>query len=39
MEQTNSYRQVFPQGLLEKYEFAEVRNAATTLNGASAKRV
>ena len=35
MEQTKSYLQVFPQTLLEKYEFAEVRNAAATLQGTS----
>lgn len=35
MEQTESYRRVFPVRLLERYEFAEVRNAAATLAGVS----
>jgi hypothetical protein len=33
MEQTDSYLRVFPKSILDRYEFAEVRNAASVIAG------
>jgi len=33
LEQTDSYRRVFPKPILGRYEFAEVRNAASAIAG------
>jgi hypothetical protein len=37
LQLTRSYQRVFKEDLLERYEFAEVRNAAATLAGTSPK--
>lgn len=37
MEQTDSFRRVFPESILARYAFAEVRNAASAIAGTNPK--